>query len=1061
MLRLLLTTFVMCGAFLLLNVNPLAQTKLAAPTGHVNDFASVLDAKTKDRLESLLENLKQRSQIEFYIATVESTGTKDIFDFSRELAREWNIGNRTSANKSLLLVISTGDKTSFTQFSRSVQADLPEGVLGEMSQRMRSPLGAGNYSEAVDDGLDHFVNALSQKIGFSLQDIDKPAALAGDSATSDKETARETALPLSAQASPKASEKTRPRLARVTPRAKTETLATRKASLAVDDEAEAEEVELTLTLPLLQRVRKLKEFLESHPTSKARPRAGELLISAHAALGDQQLKNGDSVAGIEELMLAINEADTNISEKLFSGVISQIPLNLYLRGERVAAFKAAQNVEAKFGADPKRLLAIAGFYLGIERGDEAARVAEQAVKLAPDMAEAHHALALALHVSLRLDEAIGEYKRTLELDPNSTRARGSLADLDRAAGKPEAALALYEEQLKANPKDKAARTGAVLSLYELGRKDEANSALDSALAEDPQNITLLTGAAYWFAAHENNDRAYELARTAVALEPRYTWAQIALVHALLGLKRPLEAERAIRFARQYGKFATLDYELANVLAGMGLYDEAGEVLRESFVIKDGQIETRLAGRLPAREASFIELLAPERRASIYQFTTADTAANAKILKALLSFNGALNPSGDSQKLDEKTAVAAAQEFASGTDNMRTYRQLYAASRLIRNNTGLTAALELVDDAKKSVDAAMDIPAVTLAVQADEYRELRARAIAAGGPPDIQEAPRNVLSSILSGRIEDLSGWALFNQDKYPEAVEHLKRAVSILPEGTPSWRGAVWHLGVAFEQSGNKEEALNSYVKSYNSGAPDTIRRSVIEQLYRKINGSLDGLDQRIGPANLSNTPDAVNVTTSSKPIATPEATATPAPASAEPTVTPEKIATPEASPSDIAKTDATPAKPSDTVEAAKPEATPVSSPDSTSRAAAEPSPTPTPAASDTPSPAVASPSFEDSLRATASRLRSTVKITGQIKDANGTGIANVVVVLISPSGTVLASTTDSEGNYHFSVAPSQRTYRVIPSKDGYTFAPIDKALAGLNEDQKEIDFIATPNPSP
>ena len=89
------------------------------------------------------------------------------------------------------------------------------------------------------------------------------------------------------------------------------------------------------------------------------------------------------------------------------------------------------------------------------------------------------------------------------------------------------------------------------------------------------------------------------------------------------------------------------------------------------------------------------------------------------------------------------------------------------------------------------------------------------------------------------------------------------------------------------------------------------------------------------------------------------------------------------------------------------------------------------------------------------------MKITGQIKDANGTGIANVVVVLISPSGTVLASTTDSEGNYHFSVAPSQRTYRVIPSKDGYTFAPVDKALAGLNEDQKEIDFVATPNPSP
>ncbi len=43
-------------------------------------------------------------------------------------------------------------------------------------------------------------------------------------------------------------------------------------------------------------------------------------------------------------------------------------------------------------------------------------------------------------------------------------------------------------------------------------------------------------------------------------------------------------------------------------------------------------------------------------------------------------------------------------------------------------------------------------------------------------------------------------------------------------------------------------------------------------------------------------------------------------------------------------------------------------------------------------------------------------------------------VVLISPSGAVMAATTDNEGNYSFKVAPSQKTYRVIPSKDGYTF---------------------------
>src|SRR6185295_10772068 len=184
--------------------------------------------------------------------------------------------------------------------------------------------------------------------------------------------------------------------------------------------------------------------------------------------------------------------------------------------------------------------------------------------------------------------------------------------------------------------------GKVISLLELSRAEEANRALEAAFATNPRNLPLLAGTAYWFAAHENYEKAFELARRAIAIEPRYTWAQIALSRAYLGLKSPLDAERALRFARQYGKFPTLSYELANVLASMGLYDEAVDALNESFTIKDDQIEAYLAGSVPVRESGFIELLAPERRASIYQRTSADNAANAKRLKALLAFSTAVS-----------------------------------------------------------------------------------------------------------------------------------------------------------------------------------------------------------------------------------------------------------------------------------------------------------------------------------------------------------------------------------------------------------------------------------
>ncbi|HJS24918.1 MAG TPA: tetratricopeptide repeat protein [Pyrinomonadaceae bacterium] len=1055
----LLTLIAAISLFLLISANPLAQSnKLPAPSSYVSDFAGVLDSQAKTRLENLLQKLKEKSNFELYVATVESTGDKEISIFSQQLAREWNIAAKTSRTKSLLLVVSTGAKTSFMQFSRPAQIALPDGILGEISYRMSGPLSDGRFADAVDSGVRVFANALAEKIGFNVSELEETTAVAANSpevatespqsvlvstktprtrprvvsetskvlaeATPPQDPPRTEPAPTetpSAEPTPSESPKDEP-VAVESPKTevtetpktgrrkaasntKTNTPVTKKtaAEIAEEELDEIDEVELTLTKPLPERAVKLKEFLDTHPNSKARPRAIELLISTHAALGDQKLKNGDSVGGIEQLLHAIDEADVNISDKLFSGVISQIPTNLYLRGEREAAFKAAQNIEAKFGTDPKRLLSVAGFYLGIERSAEAVRLAETAVKLAPDLAEAHRMLAVGLHISLRLDDAIAEYKRTLELDPTSKVSRGSLADLYRASGRTEDALALYNEQLTADPKDNAARAGKVISLLELNRADEANSALEAMLGSEPRNLPLLAGTAYWYAAHDDHEKAFNLARKAVEIEPRYTWAQIALARAFLGLNRPLDAERALRFARQYGKFPTMSYELANALSSMGLYDEAVEVLRESFTMKDGQIQAYLAGHVPVTDAGFLELLAPERQAGLYQPTSADSATNAKTMKALLALNTALTPA-DGEKIDETVAVAAAREFAAGSDSMHAFRKVYAASRLVRNGVGNETALDLVAAARKATDEALKLPVATMAAQADEFRDLRARAISVGNVPDVATAPAEVLANIFKGRLADIEGWALFNQEKYSEAITHLKQAAEIAPPETPAWRTALWHLGVALEQSGQKEQALEAYIKSYRGGPVESVRRSRIEQLYRSINGSLDGLEERLGGL----------ATASSSPTPAPAATTTPeTTTSAAP-----PIVTSEPPPAENPKSDPTPAP-----------GPPQSPPQEMS---------------------------DEALRAAASRVRSNIRITGRVVDANQVGLANATVVLISPSGTVLAATTDNKGNYSFKVAPSQKTYRLIPSMEGYTFTPIDRTLNGLFEDLKEIDFVGS-----
>lgn len=927
--------------------------RLPKPSGHVNDFAEVLDSPTKSRLQVVLENLRQRTGLDFIIATVKSVGSEDIYDYSLAVANDWNVGAPATPTKSLLLLLATDSGKFFSQASKSARASLPDGLIGEMGLRMRPKLESGGYSQGLLTGIQVFAEILGERNNFTLADVDPqaenlsarqqrprvvrsqrtepaetptpqpsespapqptvpprqpstPQAISNVTPTvvapspQSTQTAEPSLTPATqtpepsiapsvrqpfetppvAVASPSASPPESPAVVSVpgalapgspstVSRARVSAQPSPSVAEIADNSArptrspstdrrtnvtppanpddEKEEVELTLTKPVDQRIDLLKAFIAAHPQSVAVPRAFELIVAAHATLGDQKLKAGDAAGGLREFRLAISEAPPDMGDPLFTEVIARIPMNLFLRGQRAAATEAAHQAEALAKLNPRRLLALVEFYLTIEDAGEANRIAELAVQNGPDSAPAHQALGAARHIALRLDEAESEYARALAIDPKSTVARIALADLKRSSGKAEEALALYRAQLQADSNNKSARAGLVLSLLELGKKSEADQELNKALQDKEQtrNLPLLVGTAYWFVAHNDSARGLDLAQKAVEIEPRYSWAQIALARALVAERHPLEAERALRFAQQYSRFPTLNYELANVLASIGLYDEAAQELARSFTFKDGQIETRLAGRSTARAASFTELLAPERRAAIFQAGVADTESNAKMLKALLAFTAALGRS----TISDDEALTIAQNFIAGEDGMRTFRLVYVAGRFVRKGVALSSVVDLMDSAIKGVEAALSMPAATVAVQPEELSDMRARARAQNATPDVPDAPRNALSGLLRGRIEDLAGLALFNLDKPEEAAAHLRRAVSVSPEGTPLWRSAMWHLGSALEANGKNDQALLYYIKSYLNGPPDPARRSVIENVYKKVNGTLEGLDDKIGPS--------------------------------------------------------------------------------------------------------------------------------------------------------------------------------------------------------------------
>lgn len=151
---------------------------LPSPFTPVVDYAHVIDPETKRKLESIYVNLKQRADIEFAVVTVDTTGGRDIFEYSLDLYRGWGIGSKT--NDGFLLLVAVKDRKYYTQVGYHLEGDLNDGLVGEIQRKYLVPqFKKGNYSQGIYDTVQAYVATLAQKRGFTIEGIDQSYAYRG------------------------------------------------------------------------------------------------------------------------------------------------------------------------------------------------------------------------------------------------------------------------------------------------------------------------------------------------------------------------------------------------------------------------------------------------------------------------------------------------------------------------------------------------------------------------------------------------------------------------------------------------------------------------------------------------------------------------------------------------------------------------------------------------------------------------------------------------------------------------------------------------------------------
>jgi len=600
------------------------------------------------------------------------------------------------------------------------------------------------------------------------------------------------------------------------------------------------------------RAAALHKLFETGVASEQIQAAREAVVTKWAQLAESALGQSDLEHSMENFRRAVAAMPERVTDRFFEDAVIRIPFALSARGYRNEAVEMARELERRFAKDPPRLASIGEFYMTIEATGDAIHALEAASKLAGEDAKLDRLLGAAYRMGLRLDDAIAKYRLAVSLDANDKRAYYELANLYRAQGAYAEAIELYRKQLEIAPKHSSSYKGLALAYLAQGDEERMTAALDQArdLRGSDEEITgdvyLQTQLAFHYLARNKLKEAQQAVAAALLVEPRYSWARIAAAEVDLANGKYFDAERNLMAARSYANFPTLYFTLGKLYLIVEDFDGALEQFSKAFdYSSQGLYTAKLGGVFDAQADNLKDLLSREHRAAIFLAKPPTKDETFKIAEALVRFNArlraiktAMNSSpkvetGDGVEGAAENAEArrgqikemerAAMDFIDAENSRRSFRMLSVAERLAQVGVSTGLAVELAEQA------------------------LGVAQVATEPEGSLREYPnydRNGRLAIFRGRALNAKGWALFKADKNPEAASALTestRAYGSLPEG----RRALRRLATVKETQGELKEALDLYIAGYEATASGSeLDRAVIESLYRKINGSLEGLDK-------------------------------------------------------------------------------------------------------------------------------------------------------------------------------------------------------------------------
>lgn len=148
-----------------------AQTvpKLPMPVQYVDDLANVIDANQRQALNGWLQELEQKTTVQYIILTVPTLGGVPIEQFSINLAHDqWKLGQKGKDN-GVLFTLALKDREFRFEVGRGLEPVLPDIVCGRIERDTLVPLlKQGKTSDGIYQANLQAIQTIARSSGVTL-----------------------------------------------------------------------------------------------------------------------------------------------------------------------------------------------------------------------------------------------------------------------------------------------------------------------------------------------------------------------------------------------------------------------------------------------------------------------------------------------------------------------------------------------------------------------------------------------------------------------------------------------------------------------------------------------------------------------------------------------------------------------------------------------------------------------------------------------------------------------------------------------------------------------------